>query len=37
MDLVTRFDGIVHLLHNLGEPVTPTQHYHRFLEASLQS
>jgi hypothetical protein len=37
MDLVTRFDGIVRQLHNLGEPVTPAQLYQRFLEASLQS
>jgi hypothetical protein len=37
MDLVTRFDGIVRHLQNLGEPVTPAQLYHRFLEASLQS
>jgi hypothetical protein len=37
MDLVTLFDGIVRQLQNLGEPVTPAQLYHRFLEASLQS
>jgi hypothetical protein len=37
MDLVSRFDGIVRQLENLGEPVTPAQLYHRFLEASLQS
>jgi hypothetical protein len=38
MALVTRFDGIVRQLHNnLGEPVTPAQLYHRFLETSLQS
>jgi hypothetical protein len=37
MDLVTCFDGIVHQLPNLGEPVTPAQLFHRFLEASLQS
>jgi hypothetical protein len=37
MDPVTRFDGIVRQLHNLGEPVTPAQLYHQFLEASLQS
>jgi hypothetical protein len=37
MDLVTRFDGIVRQLNNLGEPVTSAQLYHRFLDASLQS
>jgi hypothetical protein len=37
MDLVTHFDDIVRQFHNLGEPVTPAQLYHRFLEASLQS
>jgi hypothetical protein len=37
MDLVTRFGGIVRQLQNLGEPVTPAQLYHRFLESSLLS